>query len=511
MPHARPDTAQTAIHYPILVGALILSMGLAAMDSTIVSTALPTIVSHLGGFSSFSWVFSLYLLTQTVTVPIYGRLADVYGRRPVLLLGIGLFLVGSALSGTSTTMTQLIVYRGLQGVGAGAVMPITSTIIGDIYTLEQRARMQGVFSSVWGIAAILGPTLGGFLVQSFSWRLIFYINVPLGLLSVAGLLIGYRERVAHHGHRIDYTGAALLLAGVSALLLWTLGGGLSWPWGGKASMILAVAAVGLLVAMVRVEQTTPEPVLPFGVLGQRLIAVGDLGTLFAGGVTIGLSSYLPTYLQGAMGRSPTTAGLVLAAMSIGWPLSSALAGRILLRAGVRFAAVLGGVLAAAGSALLLALSPSASLELPAVASFVVGAGMGLISTTTLVAIQDQVPWQRRGIATSTNLFARQLGSTVFVGLFGAILNGSLVRALAGRHPSRQAAQRALARINPLLSASGRAHLAPAAAHTLIWALDHALHHVYVVSAVLALVALGILLLLPGGPVRSAREPTDTRQ
>ena len=483
-------------------------MGLAAMDSTIVATALPTIVGDLGGFSSFSWVFSLYLLTQTVTVPVYGRLADLYGRRPVLLVGIALFLAGSAASGMAHTMTQLILYRGLQGIGAGAVMPIASTIIGDIYTLEQRARMQGVFSSVWGISAIVGPSLGGFLVQHFTWRLIFYINVPLGLLAVVGLLLGYRERVAHRDHRIDYTGATLLLAGVSSLLLWVLEGGVGWAWASYASWGVGVGALVLLGAFLVVEVRAAEPVLPFAVLAQPLIAIGDAGAFLAGGVVVGLSSYLPTFIQGAMGRTATTAGLILAAMSIGWPLASAICGTVMLRRGYRFAAVLGGILAVVGSALLLLLTPGSPLWYPAVVAFVIGAGMGFISTTTVVAIQEAVPWAQRGMATSSNMFGRQLGSTLFVGVFGAVLNAGLLARLGGHGYSGPAALRSVDR---LLTPLGRAHIGAADLHTLVSALGGALHAVFIVSAVISAAGLLVLVNMPRGPVRGGVPRTGPAQ
>ena len=496
------------IHYPILVAALILSMGLAAMDATIVSTAMPTIVGDLGGFSTFSWVFSLYLLTQTATVPVYGRLADVYGRRPVLLVGIALFLVGSALSGTAHTMFQLILYRGVQGVGAGAVMPITSTIIGDIYTLEERARMQGVFSSVWGISSIVGPTLGGFLVQAFTWRLIFYINVPLGLLAMGGLLLGYRERIAHRGHRIDYAGAALLLAGVSSVLLWVLGGGVSWPWASPSSVILGAVAVLLVAGFVLVEWRAPEPVLPFRVLARRIIAIGDAGGLLAGGISVGLSSYLPTYVQGVMGRTATTAGLVLAAMSIGWPLASAVSGRVMLRTGYRFAAVLGGVLALVGSILLWRLRPDSPLAYPAISSFIVGIGMGFLSTTTLVAIQGSVPWAERGVATSSNMFSRQLGSTMFVAVFGAVLNARLIARLA-TSSGAQGATNALHRVSALLAPATRVQLGAPAVARLATALADALHGVYGVSAVLALAVLAVLFWMPGGKATEVGRDADS--
>ncbi len=488
-------TAGSRVNYPLLVGALILCMGLAAMDSTIVSTALPTIVGDLGGFSSFSWVFSLYLRTQTITVPVYGRLADVYGRRPVLLVGVALFLLGSALSGMSQSMAQLIFFRGLQGVGAGAVLPIALTIIGDIYTLEERARMQGVFSSVFGISAIIGPSLGGLLVQAFSWRLIFYVNLPLGLLAVAGLLVGYREQVTRRRHRIDYAGAALLLGGVSALLLWVLEGGVGWPWVSAASLATGSGAVALMFGFVAAERRAPEPVLPFRVLAQPLIAVGNVGSFLVGGVAVGLSSYLPTYIQGAMGRTATTAGLVLAAMSIGWPLASALTGLVMIRLGVRFATVLGGLLAVAGSALLLWLQPGSALWYPASVAFVIGAGLGFISTATVVAIQSAVPWEQRGMATSSNMFGRQLGSTLLVGIFGAVLNAGVIARLSGHGLTGGAA---LAAVNGLLTPASRAALAPRQVHTLVASLAAALHSVYAVSAVLSVLALLVVLRMPGG-------------
>jgi EmrB/QacA subfamily drug resistance transporter len=464
--------------------ALILSMGLGALDSTIVSTALPTIIGDLGGFSEFSWVFSLYLLTQTATIPIFGRLADMYGRKLVLAASILLFMGGSALCGLSQSMTQLIVFRALQGIGAGGLLPVSQTIVGDLYSLEQRAKMQGLFSSVWAISAIVGPLLGGVLV-AVSWRLVFYVNLPVTAVSLLLLLGAFHEQLRKHQRQIlDVPGALLLLGWVSALIL----GLLEAPAWGLLSLrdlaALGVALVGL-VAFVWREATAAQPLVSLALLKIPVVAVGNAGTLLAGGLTIGLTGYIPTFVQGVLRGTPTEAGLVVTAMSVGWPLASTVCGRVILRYGARMAAVAGGIVAVFGTLLLLGLGPRTAIWSIAPGTFLVGAGLGFITTTAIVLIQEVVGFGLRGAATGSNLFARMLGSSVFVGVMGAILNATLAGRVAG-------GPEAVSRLLSAASQGGAARMVS----RLRDALAAGLHGVFLVGVALAALALVVLLFMP---------------
>ncbi|HEY7415338.1 MAG TPA: MFS transporter, partial [Ktedonobacteraceae bacterium] len=324
----------------VVIG-LMLTMGLAAMDTTIVATAIPSIVSDLGGFSLFAWVFSIYTLIQAVTIPICSKLADLYGRKPVLIIGIIIFVVGSILSGLSWNMLSLIVFRGLQGVGAGVVQPMITTVAGDLFSVEERGRIQGWISSVWGIAAVIGPAIGGFFTEYASWRWIFYINVPLGALALLMIWLNLHEQVAHRQHRIDYTGAALLAVAIGLLVLGLLSGGEQWPWLSLTSILVFTGAALALVAFVWQEHRAPEPMMPLWVFSRRVLIGSNIATIVLGLLSIGLSTFLPTYAEGVLGTSAIVAGFALAVMSISWPLSSALSSKLYMRIGFRNTALIG--------------------------------------------------------------------------------------------------------------------------------------------------------------------------
>ena len=420
------ESATEADNRGAVVAALMLTIGLAAIDSTIVATAVPQIVGDLGGFSLFPWIFSIYLLTQAVTVPIYGRLSDVYGRKPVLLVGVGGFLAGSILCGLAWSMVALIVFRGVQGLAAGAILPTTTTIVGDLYEPAQRGRIQGYISSVWGVSAIVGPALGGFFAQYWTWRGIFWLNLPVGIGAAWLIQRHLRERVERREHRIDYAGALTLSGACALLILALLEGGVSWAWSSPVSVALLALAGALLAAFVLIERTVPEPILPLWLFGHRTLLAGNLAGLAIGAILIGQSSYVPTYAQRVVGVGAVVAGFAMAAMTIGWPLAATLAPRLYLRIDFRPTAVLGGVIAA-GGCLLLALFVGATSGVwrVAFASFVLGIGMGFASVATVVAVQSVVGWSRRGVVTGSNMFIRTLGSAVGVAVFGSIANGRL--------------------------------------------------------------------------------------
>jgi EmrB/QacA subfamily drug resistance transporter len=474
----------------LVVAALMLATGLAAVDATIVATAVPQIVGDLGGFSQFPWLFSIYLLAQAVLVPIYGRLSDVFGRKPLLLFGIGIFLIGSVLCGAAWSMVSLIVFRGVQGVGAGAILPLTNTIVGDLYPPAQRGRIQGYLASVWGVTAVVGPALGGLFAQYWTWRGIFFINVPLGLGAVALLHLHLHERVEERRHRIDVAGAAVLTAALSMLILGLLEGGVRWSWTSAPSLGLFVGAVALLGMFVHVERRAAEPILPLWIFRRRILVSANVAGLAIGAILIGQSSYVPAYGQGVLGYGPVLAGFAMASMTIGWPLAATAAPRVYLRLDYRRTALLGGVFTLAGCLLLaLFVHEHSGLWRIAVSSFVLGIGMGFASVSTVVAVQSVVGWNRRGVVTGSNMFIRTLGSAVGIAVFGSIANTTLADRF--RHPPVALAGKLPQAVDAASISFTKRHEAAAVVAYTRQALYDAVHYVFwalVAVAVLGLVA-----------------------
>jgi len=410
---------------PILL-SLMLATALVALDSTIIATASTSIARELGNFSQIPWLFSIYVLAQAVSVPIYGRLADFFGRKHLMLIGIGLFLAGSILAGFAWSMPVLIAARVVQGLGAGAVLPMSMTIASDIYTLKERAKTQGYLASVWGISAVVGPTLGGVFSEFVSWRWIFFINIPLSLLAAWMLWRKFSEK--NHGERtrprIDYAGAILLTVGTALVILGLLEGGTAWAWASVTSIAVLAVGAAALVAFVLVERKAEHPILPLGVLKRRVIWSSTVASLIIGAVVLGLTTYVPIYAQNVLGMSALIAGFAVAALTVGWPLTASIAGRFYLRIGFRSTAVIGSVIVVAGTLLLTTLATGTSVWLVALFCFVIGAGMGLTAVPTLIAAQSSVEWQERGLVTGTNMFARSIGSAIGVAVFGAIVNAN---------------------------------------------------------------------------------------
>ena len=406
---------------PVLI-ALMVSTALIAIDATILATAVPSLVKDIGGFSAFPWLFSIYLLAQAVSVPIYSKLADTVGRKPIIIVGIVLFLAGSTLSGFAWSMPALIAFRALQGLGAGAVQPMSITIVGDIYSVAERARVQGYLASMWGISAIVGPTLGGVFSQFVSWRWIFFVNIPLCVLAVILLLRGFHEKVERHPHRIDLPGALVLTGATVAIILGVLEGGVAWPWDSPVSIGIFAAGAIMVVAFILIERRAAEPVLPLWVFGRRLLLTTSLAGFAVTAAQIGLASFVPTYLQGSIGISPLVAGLALAALVLGWPLAATFSGRLYLRIGFRSTALIGGAFAVAGAALLAAFGMTPSVAVVAVACFIIGWGFGWSAVPTLVAAQSSVEWNQRAVVTGANMFSRSIGAAIATAVLGAIAN-----------------------------------------------------------------------------------------
>jgi EmrB/QacA subfamily drug resistance transporter len=466
----RADVGLRSERGPILL-AVMLSVGLVAIDSTILATAVPAIVDDLGGFAQFPWLFSIYLLAQAVCVPIFAKLTDLVGRKPVMLAGVALFVVGSVLCGLAWSMPALIIFRAVQGLGAGAVQPTAMTIIGDIYSVAERAKVQGYIASVWAMASVVGPTLGGVFVDFLDWRLIFFVNVPLGAVAAWVLARRFREDVSRQLHRIDYAGAVLLAVGTSLLVLGLLEGGVLWAWSSLPSVAVLAGGVAAVVAFAVVERRAAEPIIPPWVLRSRLLNTTNLASLAVGVMLIGLTSYIPLYVQGVLGQNALIAGFALAALTLGWPISAASAGRIYLRIGFRGTALIGSSIVLAGAGLLVLLSPDSSVWQVGATCFVIGLGMGLVAAPTLIAGQSAVEWNVRGVVTGTNMFARSMGSALGIAVFGALANASL-------------------------ASSGGGKVSTTAAGIPAAALDSALHTVFLGSAAVALVLLLAVALMP---------------
>jgi EmrB/QacA subfamily drug resistance transporter len=489
---------------PVLA-ALMLSTGLVALDSTIIATAVPSVVSDLGGFSQFPWLFSIYLLTQAVTVPLYGKFADVVGRRPVMFFGIGVFLLGSVFCGAAWNMPTLIASRAVQGIGAGAVLPMSMTMVGDMYTVEERARVQGYLASVWGIAAVIGPTLGGVFSQYLSWRWIFFVNLPLGAVAAWMLARKFKEQVTRRSHRIDYAGAVLLTGGCSLVILGLIEGGVAWAWSSAPSLVVFVVGVAMLAGFVLVERGAAEPILPLWVFGRRVLTGGNLSAVVVGAVMIGLSSYVPTYAQGVLGTGALLAGFALAALTVGWPLAATVSGRIYLRIGFRDTGLIGNAILIVGVVLCVLLSPDSRVWQVAAACFVVGLGLGLMASPITVAAQSVVGWEQRGVVTGINMFSRSLGSAVGAAVSGAIANATLAArfahppaALAGRLPKSVDAT------SLVLTGHGRSG-SPAVTAFVREALYDAAHHVFLALVVVAVLGVAALCLMPRRITAAARD------
>ncbi len=482
---------------PVLA-ALMMTMSLAALDSTVVTTAVPSIVRDLGGFSLFPWLFSIYLLTQAVTVPIYGRLSDLYGRRPILFTGIGLFLAGSMLCGVAWNMESLIAFRGLQGLGAGAIVPMVQTVVGDLYSVRERAKVQGYTASVWGIASILGPSLGGALSQFASWRWIFYINLPIGLFALVLLKRHLHESVVRREHRIDYAGAIVLTLGLSLLIFGLLQGGAVWRWSSPSETLVLVLGVLLVVAFVIIEHHVAEPMVPPWVMSRRPLAAGNVANIALGAVLLGITSYVPAFVQGVRFVGPLVAGLVVAAVTLGWPISAAFAGRIYLRIGFYATGVIGGVVTLIGTLLYVTLTAQSPVVVVAAYGVVTGLGLGLIATPVLVSMQSLVGWDRRGVVTASNMFSRSVGSALGIAVLGSVANSSLARDL-GRAPRAIAAHlpKSVNVTSHILG--GHSTLTAAATSYLRGALFNATHAVFIGLVAAAVLGLAALLVIPRHP------------
>ena len=469
--------------------ALALVTALAALEGTIVSTAMPTIIGDLNGLSLYSWVFSLYLLTATVTMPLYGRLADIHGRRRILLVAIVLFVTGAVACALARTMPQLIAARGLQGLGAGGLVPVAMIVVADLYNLRERARIQGLFSGIWGAASLIGPLLGAFLTLTFGWRSIFSVNVPLGLLALFLVATQMRESRAPLADPFDLAGGLTLGIGVTALLFAVMQG--TDGGGGGRRLILAATAVVSLAAFVRLQARRAHPLVPPALFTRADTATPYVACALLGTTIFGVDTFVPLFVQGARGGTAAAAGAVVTPIVLFWALSAAVAARAIVAWGYRATAIVGAVVILLGLAGLIAAAlTGARTAWISAACALIGSGLGPSSMSQLLAIQYVAEERQRGVATSLVPFFRALGGALGVGALGAILSAGLARRFGA------AADTA----GRLLTGQLDAIPAGVSAAALRHAIDQSLLPVFAVLLGLALVNVFVVAWFPGRPL-----------
>lgn len=482
---------------------VITGMFLAALEATVVGTAMPTVISSLGGLNHYSWVFSAYLITSTITVPVWGKLSDLYGRRLLFQLGIAVFLLGSVLSGMAGTMTQLIAYRAVQGLGAGALVPLAMTIIGDVYTVEERARMQAFFSGVWGLSSVVGPIVGGFITDQLSWRWVFYINVPFGIIAAVIMQLSLKEPKRQSRPAIDYAGAALLMASITLLMLALVEGGATLREFASARNVALLVVAGLLAALfLYVERRAQDPIVPLELFRNRVVTVSVVVGFLAGVAMFGAISFVPLFAQGALGLTATEAGSLLTPLMLSWVGLSVVGGRLLLKVGYRPTTLAGLFLLTLGFALLSNYQRTTPRMWLYVDLVLIGAGLGLTMLTLLIAVQQSVGRAQLGIATSLNQFSRSIGGAVGVAIMGAVLSAGLAAhlqryALTGAGPlTPERAAELASNPNALIEPEARAALAPEVLDELQEAMASAIHNVFWTGTALAGLALLVAFWLP---------------
>jgi EmrB/QacA subfamily drug resistance transporter len=479
----------------LVTAGIMLSLFLASMESTVVATAMPTIVGQLGGLEHYSWVFSAFMLASTTTVPIYGKLSDIYGRRKLYVFAMGLFLIGSLLCGLANSMTALIFARAIQGIGAGGIMPLAFILIGEMFSLEQRARMQGLFSGVWGVSSIVGPLLGGFLVDQLSWRWIFYINVLPGLLAAALVGFAWRDQArSHERPAIDYAGAALLTISVVMLLMGLMeAGAFSW--------ILIAGAVILFILLIWVERRAADPILPLRLFRDGLFSTATAHGILTGWALFGSISFIPLFVQAVMGTSATQAGITITPMLLGWVTASIIGTRLLLTIGYRKLGLIGTATFTVGAFLMSRAGMNTSQISLMIFVTLMGIGMGLSIPAFLIAVQTSVERRQLGTATSMLQFSRSIGGTLGVSVMGAALSARLASNLIASHLDLELVRQLL---DPL---PGSEVVIAEGARV---AMADAIHLVFVIAFVAAALAMITVLFTPHKELSEQRsEPEVT--
>jgi len=482
--------------------ALMLVLLLAALDQTIVSTALPTIVGDLGGISHLSWVVTAYLLASTITGPLYGKLGDLYGRKKVLQAAILIFLAGSVLCGLSQSMTELIAFRALQGLGAGGLMVVTLAVVGDIIPPRDRGRYQGFFGAVFGVATVIGPLLGGFFVENLSWRWIFYVNLPVGAIALSVIAIAFHSRTVTTRHKIDYLGAALLAGALASIVLFTSLGGTTWAWSSPQMLLLMVLSVVLLPLFVWVESRAAEPILPLALFRNHTFAVTSIVGFIVGFALFGAITYLPLYLQVTKGATPTVSGLQLTPLMAGLLVTSILSGQLISRLGrYRYFPIVGTAVIALAMFLLSRLEVGTSTFVAAIFALILGLGLGMVMQVLVLAVQNAVDPKDMGVATSGSTLFRQVGGSIGVALFGSIFANRVHTELAKRLPEG-------AKIPKTVNPEVIKHLPVEARAAFQDAFAAALHPVFLTAAVVCVLAFALTFLLREVPLRAKPQASE---
>jgi EmrB/QacA subfamily drug resistance transporter len=481
----------------LVIASVMASMAMIAIEATIVATAMPQIAAQLGNLNLYSWVFASFLLAQTAMTVMFGKLADIYGRKPILLLGIAIFLTGSLLAGFAQSMTMMIAFRLLQGIGAGAIQPVAMTVVADLYPAQERGKVQGYLASVWAISAVVGPLAGSVIVHSLSWSWVFWINIPVGILAAIGFIVFLQESFERRRERIDFLGAALFTILMAALMT-----ALTEADGADGFHIVVALAIFCvsLALFIWQESRAIHPMVSLSLWRMRPIASANGVTLLGSVAIMGLTTFLPIYVQTVLDRSAVTAGLALTMMLIGWPAAATLAARNFHRIGIRPIMIAGAVVLPVGASLFVFLRPDSSPVMPGIGSLIMGFGMGLMSISGLVLIQSSVDWQQRASATASNVFARNLGSTLGATVFGAVLNYSLAH-------SSQAGALNSEQLRGLLNGTGTIS---AAALPLRMALQDSLHVTFAAMLAVSLSIVVASLFIPpalvGRLVQEAKMP-----
>jgi EmrB/QacA subfamily drug resistance transporter len=496
----KPHVILSSRRRQVVTVGVMLGSFLAALEATVVGTAMPTVIASLGGLELYSWVFSAYLLTSTVTVPVWGRLSDLYGRRPLYFASVIFFLAGSALSGLSGSITQLIIFRAVQGLGAGGLVPLGMTIIGDIFTLRERARIQGLFSGIWGLASILGPLAGGFITDHFSWRWVFYINVPFGLAAAAVVGIALVEPKKAERPSIDYTGATWLALAITLLLLVLVESSRISLRSNPLVLVAIVCIILISLLFVRAERRAADPIVPLSLFRNRVVSVGSITAFLVGTAMFGAISFIPLFVQGTLEGTATEAGSVLTPLLLGWVALAIIGGRLMLKIGYRSTVLAGLVLLLVSFLVLLKISRGTPRWWLLADMGLMGAGMGLVMLALLIATQSSVDRSQLGIATSLNQFARSIGGAVGVAVMGAVMTIGLSSQLdliqRNSGQARAEVERIVRNPSALIEAQSRAKLPPALLASMETALANALHKVFLVGTVFASLALVSGLWLP---------------
>ncbi|MEJ7862418.1 MAG: MDR family MFS transporter [Pyrinomonadaceae bacterium] len=478
-------------------------MFIAALEATVVGTAMPTVIASLGGINHYSWVFSAYLVTSTVTVPVWGKLSDLYGRRLLYQIGIGVFLLGTLLSGFSTSMTQLIIFRAIQGLGAGALVPLAMTIIGDIFTLRERAKMQAYFSGVWGLSSVIGPVIGGFITDQISWRWVFFINLPIGILAALIIGLALKEPKQHENPTIDYAGAGLLMLAISLLMLALVEGGASLATlFSPTNLLILAAATVLLLIFFLVEKRAKDPVIPFELFRNRTVSVAVAAGFLAGVAMFGAISFVPLFAQGALGLTATEAGSLLTPLMLSWVLMSVVGGRLLLKIGYRTITIVGFIVLTIGFVSLALFQRETTRFWLYVDLVLIGAGLGLTMLTLLIAVQQAVERTKLGVATSLNQFSRAIGGAFGVAIMGAFLTAGLATELkkvaqsGNSNLTIESAAEFASNPNALIDPQAKANLPSETLEILQTAMAGSVNRVFWLGAGFSALALLVTFLLP---------------